>query len=180
MAHDNAGGWPDDAKPGVPMEPEKSQYHWLLWVGLSPADRGHETVSIYRWEKDGWWDGRMHRHHRFMVDGWRYLGPCLTPAEVAAREAAVLAMREMAMREMAARHFDEEAAGIGVRHAHKCKNDAAAIRALPLPDAAQAALDAVVQAAVEREREACAAMFDSNALWMEEAIAAAIRARGSK
>lgn len=46
-----------------------------------------------------------------------------------------------------------------------------------LPADAQAALDAVVRVAVEREREACAGMFDGKALWMENAIAAAIRAR---
>lgn len=46
-----------------------------------------------------------------------------------------------------------------------------------LPADAQAALDAVVRVAVEREREACAGMFDGKALWMEDAVAAAIRAR---
>ena len=81
------GGWPDASRPGVPMHPERDGWHWLQWVGLFPADQA-DAPTVRRWEKDGWWDGSMHRHARYWQQGWRYLGPCLTPAEVAARDAA--------------------------------------------------------------------------------------------
>lgn len=85
----NPGGWPDAARPGMPMEPERDGWHWLQWVGLFPADTlGHTNPVARYWEKDGWWDGSMHRHARYWQQGWHYLGPCLTPAEIEARVAA--------------------------------------------------------------------------------------------
>lgn len=76
--------WPDPARPGVPLNPERDGWHWL--------DMGSGKPSACSWFAGFWW-------HPIFFDsagmpdaaaslGWRYLGPCLTPAEVAAREAA--------------------------------------------------------------------------------------------
>jgi hypothetical protein len=80
-------GWPDASKPGVPMNPERDGWHWLR----SPRD----FVRPCLWNPIGktWLErGSVESMNNA---GWRYLGPCLTPQEVAAREqAAAVEMRE--------------------------------------------------------------------------------------
>lgn len=85
---------------GVPPIPERDGWHWLEWMGYGGNEPTGEPAA-YRWEKDGWWDGRMHRTARYW-QGWRYLGPDLTPAEVAAALAAAHAAGRIAGMEEAA------------------------------------------------------------------------------
>lgn len=80
----NPGGWPDAARPGVPANPERDGWHWLSGVTERPA------AFEWRSASGGW---LFHRaQHNVMPPSdfanWLYHGPCLTPAEVAAREAA--------------------------------------------------------------------------------------------
>ena len=77
----NPGGWPDAARPGVPEKPERDGWHWL------ETGRG-KALACY-WHEQHWTTpvGDFALRPELVLD-WRYLGPCLTPAEVAAREAA--------------------------------------------------------------------------------------------
>lgn len=81
-------GWPGE--PGVPLNPERDGWHWVQRVdkGFVPSPR------IILWTDD-WtsgqfsWDaiGYSSTHERKLGRDFRYLGPCLTPAEVDARVA---------------------------------------------------------------------------------------------
>lgn len=97
---DDPNGWPDPARPGVPLNPERDGWHWVV-----AADPGVSTESAPWW----WCADKQHWLPPVAVSGtlplspsrvqWRYLGPCLTPAEVAAREAdAALRVVREAMR----------------------------------------------------------------------------------
>lgn len=76
------GGWPDAARPGYPQNPERTAYHW---VQLS----GGGTHAAY-WNKVEWNLGRDYLRPCEAAYSWRYVAPCLTPAEV---EACVAAAR---------------------------------------------------------------------------------------
>ena len=71
---DTNNGWPD--KPGVPMNPEKDGWHWVSLLG-------GDYPQIMEWFSDA-----MVWAEDWTVDACalhlRYLGPVLTPAEVAA------------------------------------------------------------------------------------------------
>jgi hypothetical protein len=79
--------WPDPARPGVPLNSERDGWHWVLVAhGV-----GHPFPML--WAADGrMWDagdaGWVLAED--IAPRWRYLGPCLTPAEVAARVAAAV------------------------------------------------------------------------------------------
>jgi hypothetical protein len=74
-------GWPDASKPGYPLNPDRDGWHWV--------DRPMHGVLPMQWLEiaGGGWVGK----HTCLTAleatkaGWRYVGPCLTPAEVAAR-----------------------------------------------------------------------------------------------
>lgn len=88
--------WPDMTKPGVPLNPERDGWHWL------ETAEGH--LLPYNWCPAGECErGRWPARWLFDIEAeidprtCRYLGPCLTPAEVAAQVAAAAqAMREAA------------------------------------------------------------------------------------
>lgn len=84
MADDlRAGGWPDPERPGVPLNPERTGYHWL------DDSRGKPQPVIWDHDLAAWCDGSGAFSPQGIVEmGFRYYGPCLTPAEVAQREAA--------------------------------------------------------------------------------------------
>jgi hypothetical protein len=92
MANDN--GWPDPSKPGVPLHPERDGWHWLV-----PSINHALPPGSYRWHAPprsdviGQWDAGYPQD--VVRRGYDYLGPCRTPAEVA----AALAAQAMAMRE---------------------------------------------------------------------------------
>jgi len=77
-----ADTWPTD-RPGVPLNPERDGWHWLR----TPDDQ----TAPYEWRTAGECErGRWPSHWVSGVDEWKgtdcaYLGPCRTPAEVAAQ-----------------------------------------------------------------------------------------------
>lgn len=75
----NPGGWPDAARPGVPKNPEQSGAHRLRHHG---SDLEWDAL----WSCGGTWldlSGDFSTTHAAAF--YDYLGPCLTPAEVAVR-----------------------------------------------------------------------------------------------
>lgn len=79
----NPGGWPDASKPGVPQNPERAWWHWLR-----RAEDGLVLCKHWSADQGGWVDGVTLSPATVVEYGVAYCGPCLTPAEVAAREAA--------------------------------------------------------------------------------------------
>ena len=75
-------GWPDPARPGVPMNPERDGWHWINstpreWVVFDDGGSWRLAGSDYRPYE---WVHRI------------YQGPCLTPTEVEShKHAAVIA-----------------------------------------------------------------------------------------
>jgi hypothetical protein len=90
-------GWPDPQRPGVPMNPERDGYHWLGAVDRGEPT-GHTAVMLWFAGTGFYAIEAVPVSHRNITEHWRYLGPCLTPAEVAARvaEARRDALREAA------------------------------------------------------------------------------------
>ena len=81
----NPGDWPNPNAPGVPANPERDGWHWVRHH-LSPP----EDLPLVRY-----WDAAEHdwpeyfeKSETYVATRYRYLGPCLTPAEVAAQIAA--------------------------------------------------------------------------------------------
>ncbi len=131
----NPGGWPDPARPGVPLNPERDGWQIV-------RHKGNGAFVPRYWERDHWHAGVGVRWPSVPPDEaarmWDYAGPMLTPAEVAAREAAAAeAMREACAKRMAhmpANRWDGD----------PCQM----IRTLPLP-----APDALARALDEARRE---------------------------
>jgi hypothetical protein len=93
MTDTTPGGWPDAARPGYPQNPERDGWHWVQNNGGKP--------SCQRW-KAGMWsisgEAGWTAAQVATLTHLRYLGPCLTPAEVAAQ---VEAARRDALEEAA-------------------------------------------------------------------------------
>ena len=90
-------GWPDASKPGAPLNPEQDGFHWVT----SGADNDAFPAEWRAAGENEW--GRWIARWVFTADDLnpidcRYLGPCLTPAEVAAlvAEARAKALEEAA------------------------------------------------------------------------------------
>lgn len=127
-------GWPDPSRPGVPLHPEREGHHWCYVYPSLPFP------IVWRHDGIGWcWANGY--SHQVAATRWTYLGPCLTPADVAAAEqAGAVKMRE----DIAAwwGHASETDAAWWSR-------DVSHIRAIPLPTSA---LDAMLAAAREEGR----------------------------
>lgn len=69
-------GWPDPDAPGVPLNPERDGWHWI--VGWS------DKLFVAEWDSDQqdyvWFDGGDDPSG-MVENGWTYAGPVLTPAE---------------------------------------------------------------------------------------------------
>jgi hypothetical protein len=121
-----ATGWPDASKPGVPMNPERDGWHWLEVRGL-PARPHFWRHKVLQPDGSGpvglWLDLHDGRSAASMATTHLYLGPCFTPAEVAAREAA----RAEAMRTQCADYIAECLAALGLPFSVE------SVRALPIP-----------------------------------------------
>ena len=78
MSDTTPGGWPDAARPGYPQNPEQSGYHWLCRKGAP-----YPAVSVF----PVFWDAAEQHFQGVRPlphEHLDYLGPCHTPAEVAA------------------------------------------------------------------------------------------------
>lgn len=83
-------GWPDPSKPGYPLNPERDGWHWMEtpdgqlapyeWRAADECERGR-WPSYWVSQGDDDWDATE----------CKYIGPCLTPAEVEAKVAAAIA-----------------------------------------------------------------------------------------
>jgi hypothetical protein len=76
MTDTTPGCWPDASKPGVPMNPERTAPHWFR------TPEGHDVIVWWHCEATSMWWDRPVQAMRLT-----YLGPCHTPAEVAALKA---------------------------------------------------------------------------------------------
>jgi len=97
----NNNGW--TGKPGVPLNPEKSRYHWLVFPKTKHWPQGKIQIGEWCGEEKVWYGISDCSLSPADIADWRYLGPCLTPAEV---EARVKEARRDA-REEAARRLEE-------------------------------------------------------------------------
>ena len=126
MTDTTPGGWPD--KPGVPLNPERDGWHWL-------GDDRHPQPVLWLAEFASWSDGTMHSPQSVVGLGFRYIGPCLLPSEVAVREEAA---RRDERREARDAHFTQmerlaaqadELGGKGKRDAIVLRHAIAVVRA---------------------------------------------------
>jgi hypothetical protein len=90
---DITNGWP--GKPGVPLNPKEDEPHWLSWRDEKPRAVEWDSQSLAPVEdedKQGFWRfGDLYgTPEQVAADGWRYLGPCLTPDEAAALQKRVV------------------------------------------------------------------------------------------
>lgn len=97
----DARGWPDEQRPGVPLNSERDGWHFLH----HPEDL---RPCVVAWDASiaAWCSGAAHSPHGVVELGYRYLGPCHTPAEVSALVAAARREGAAAEREAAARHLE--------------------------------------------------------------------------
>jgi hypothetical protein len=80
MTDTNPGGWIDAARPGYPANPERDGVHWL---GSGP---GRVFVALWNASVRCWFfsgDDRFNKAGDVAACN-DYIGPCHTPAEVAA------------------------------------------------------------------------------------------------
>jgi hypothetical protein len=83
-------GWA--GRPGVPLNPERDGCHWISLLG------GKDNAQVIEWFSDAMcWDKTDWTTEDFGLHA-RYLGPCLTPAEV---DALMEAARDSALEEAA-------------------------------------------------------------------------------
>jgi hypothetical protein len=123
----DANGWPEASKPGVPLNPDRSGWHWLS----RPGQR-----SVVRWSstyQEWWFMGHQHPPSAIASPdrGWTYLGPCMTPAEVAAQIAAAVAAEREACADVAQSVADEGTPDHRVRMAAIAVRDGIRARGTP-------------------------------------------------
>jgi hypothetical protein len=94
MTDTNPGGWPDASKPGVPMNPERDGWHWVMTREGVPF---RPRACFWDASRPGWAVPGSAMFREDAAPEWRYLGPCLLPSEVAAQVEA--ARREGAAKE---------------------------------------------------------------------------------
>lgn len=139
-----ANGWPKFSEAGVPLHPERDGWHWV-----------DECAREWSAAEQAWLDHAGDPVPASTYMRFRYLGPCHTPAEVQAREAAAAeAMREQAaqvLRKKASTYHAEhgsydsstgvtEYPGDGSDWMMDWEETADDIDALPAPDALARAL----------------------------------------
>lgn len=84
--------WPNPDKPGYPLNYEVDGWHWVI----TACGFGHPFPMS--WDAIGrMWDagdaGWVHAED--FATRWRYLGPCIPPDELTAREQAAATMRAL-------------------------------------------------------------------------------------
>jgi hypothetical protein len=103
MTDDTPGGWPDAARPGYPLNPERDGWHWVMMREGVPF---RPRACFWDASRPGWAVPGSAKLREDAGPEWRYLAPCHTPAEVSAQVEA--ARREE--REACARIFDKHGA----------------------------------------------------------------------
>lgn len=78
----DANGWPDPARPGVPLNLKKEGWHF---VGELDAEIEDAFVLCWVAEQKIWIDRGGSYFTAKHASSWRYFGPALTSAEVKAR-----------------------------------------------------------------------------------------------
>jgi len=120
-------GWP--GKPGVPLNPKKSRYHWVVFPKTKHWPQGKIQIGRWRAEEETWEEISDCSLSLADLANWRYLRPCPTPAEEDAR----IATARKDVLEEAARWHDEQAVwmikGRRLAKAEEHRKHAAAIRA---------------------------------------------------
>ena len=87
---ENNNGWPD--RPGVPLNPERDGWHWVEDT-VDGVGTGHiEAVYYAVWDVPIWYRSGKGSPITKPKE-WRYLGPCLTPEEIAAKDAEIARLR---------------------------------------------------------------------------------------
>ena len=91
---DTTNGWP--GKPGVPMNPEKDGWHWLM-------RKNEQFLEVWEWNAGplgavaeygdqsigAWLESEGGGQPEEMAKWYRYLGPCLTHDQATALQARV-------------------------------------------------------------------------------------------
>lgn len=131
--------WPGE--PGVPLHPERDGWHWMLVThGI-----GHAFPML--WDAGGrMWDAgdAGWTLAEDIATRWRYLGPCLTPADLAAERAAAAE----AMREACAKTLMDETSRLDALAEQRIKEESA--EQSP-PDARERTANAFICAAKTRD-----------------------------
>lgn len=151
---------------GVPDNPSADGWHWLH----HPEDL-RPIPAMWNAELQGWTCGSLHSPGGIVELGYRYLGPALLPAEVAAREAAAAeAMREACVgkleekRRRVVKHYGLGDEGQELRFA--LHDMIEAVRSLPIPSAsALAERDERMREEGRREERAACAKIASETPW---------------
>lgn len=89
MSTQNAGNWPDPERPDVPMFPERDGKHV---INIDAESTGLELVYYWKAGHQVWVEYE-HCSEDEALDGndlmgWSYVGPCLTPEQIAEMLAA--------------------------------------------------------------------------------------------
>ena len=86
--------WPFPDRPGVPLHPEKDGWHWLEDT-VDGVGTGHIEVVYYAaWSVPIWYRAG-NRSPITKPKEWRYLGPCLTPEDIAAKDARIAELERL-------------------------------------------------------------------------------------
>jgi hypothetical protein len=80
-------GWPDPARPGVPLNPERDGYHWGERDGGLEPRFWSSGQQLWAGVRNSWITPKM------LAALFNYAGPCLTPAEVDARVSEAMKWR---------------------------------------------------------------------------------------
>jgi hypothetical protein len=174
----DAAGWPDPARPGVPLHPERDGWHWLLRKGDSKPvpwcwtdDQAAE--GDFGWDTDDDLDtpDEMARY-------FDYAGPCVLPSDLAAERAAAWGAGRDAAVAVATDCRDAWKTGHGQGGGVAYAETIAAITRTLSPPASDAdALAAVVARAKAEEREKVARWLDQMMLMHEGPELAAVLRR---
>lgn len=137
---------------GVPQNPERDGWHWLLRLA-------GEKPGVWFWDADaqGWRPALLAED---FVKHLTYLGPCLTPAEVAAAVQAECAVLREACANIVRQKAIELANALCPTLAEEWHEASAKIHALPIPGIAALPIDrdAALAAAEARGMERAAAI----------------------
>lgn len=124
-------GWPDPARPGVPLHPERDGWHWL-----HHKEDMRPIPAMWNAALAGWTCGTLHSPGWIVDLGYTYLGPCILPADLAAERAAAAEQMREACAEACDGHAETLALNaVGGLAVVAARTSAAIIRSLPIPDA---------------------------------------------